>query len=241
MVKILVGHEEAVFHINIGLLHKSTFLAQHGLPKARPSTAPPDVIAEREPSTPPSETSIFVDDASQFTVGSDDERAIDLTHDDADYELKGQFYYTRDAFEIFLRHLHDALPVVPTNQNQCRSLLRAYALAARYEVCELQNHIIDVLQKYYLQYSIPITDLIFVIESWTSNAETRLVSYLIEQAAYEMASNWEKYQKDNGELEVLFAGDHKRIVKCLFQAAMQHAKPNSSADPAKDKRNYRHG
>jgi len=238
ILKILVGDEEAMFKINEGLLQGTSFFAEHG--RRPPRASVPVRQAPATPTTPPNQAGLFFDDVSEHTVDSDDEAVtIDLTDSDADYELKGKFYYSRDAFNIFVRHLNEAPPITPKNQEGCWSLFKAYALAQHYNVELLQNHVIDALQKYYIQNTVPITDVIFAVQHWGDNVDCFLVSYLVAQAGYEIASDWASYRGDNVELVALFQSGNKGIIEELFRAAMDHTKPNPSADPAKYKRNWR--
>ena len=203
------------------------------MPQA-PSTPRP------EPATPPNQSGLFFDNVLKCTVDSDDDAVtIDLTDPDADYVLRGKFYYSRDAFNIFLRHLNDALPVTPKHQEDCWSLFKAYALAQHYNVELLQNHVIDALQKFYAQNTIPITDVVYAVQHWGDSVDCFLVGYLVAQTGFEMASDWAKYRGENKELVALFQSGNKVIIEELFRAAMDHSKPNPSADPAKHKRNWR--
>lgn len=200
--------------------------------------APP--TPRQEPTTPPNQSGLFFDNVSDYTVDSDDDAVtINLTDPDADYELKDKFYYSRDAFNIFVRHLNDALPIAPKSQEECWSLFRAYALAQHYNVEELQNKVIDALQKFYALNTIPITDVIYAVQHWGDSVDSFLMAYLVAQTGYEMASDWAKYRGENKELVALFQSGHKVILEELFRAAMDHTKPNPSADPAKHKRNWR--
>jgi len=238
ILKILVGDEEAMFKINEGLLQGTSFFAEHGRRAPRPVRQAPTTPAT--PTTPPNRSGLFFDNVSEHTVESDDEAVtVDLTDSDADYELKGKFYYSRDAFNIFVRHLNEAPPVTPKDQEGCWSLFKAYALAQHYSVELLQNQVIDALQKFYVQNTIPITDVIYAVQHWGDNVDCFLVSYLIAQAGYEIALDWARYRGDNHELVALFQSGNKGIIEELFRAAMDHTKPNPSADPAKHKRNWR--
>ena len=231
-----------MFKINEGLLQGTSFFAEHGKPRPRlagppPPQAPP--TPHQEPVTP-NRSSLFFDDASEYTIDSDDRAAtVDLTDSDADYELKGKFYFSRDAFNIFVRHLNEALPVTPKNQDDCEALFKAYALAQHYNVELLQNQIIDALQKFYAQNTIPVTDVIYAVQHWGDSVDCFLVAYLVAQAGYEMASDWPKYRADNRETTSLFRSGHNTIIEELFRASMEHTKPLPSADPAKHKRNWR--
>lgn len=103
----------------------------------------------------------------------------------------------------------------------------------------MQNKVIDALQKFYALNTIPITDVIYAVQHWGDSVDSFLMAYLVAQTGYEMASDWAKYRGENKELVALFQSGHKVILEELFRAAMDHTKPNPSADPAKHKRNWR--
>lgn len=239
--KILVGEDEALFIVHKGSLEKTSFFDEHGKPKPKPPnqpTQPPGSVP-----TPNQNTAdfLFPDDESQYTTAQDDRSSetIDLTDEDADYILKGKFYYSRDAFTILIRHLNEALPRTPTNEDDCVSLFKAYALAQHYRADKLQNEIIDALQRFYSQTTIPISHLIYVVNHWGDSVDCFLVGYLVAQAAYEMATDWPRYRGENDEIRELFASGRKVILEQLFQAAMQYAKPSPTSDPARHKRDWR--
>lgn len=239
--KILVGEEEALFIVNEGLLQPTTFFAQHGKPKPKTPSQPPQQ-PEPDPNAPRNAADIvFPDDESQHAAGEDERSSdvVDLTDENADYILRDKFYYSRDAFAILIRHLNDALPPTPNNQDECISLFKAYALAQRYRAEQLQNEIIDALQRFYLQTTIPVSDLIYLINHWGDEVDCFLAGYLIAQAAYEMACDWPKYRGENSEIMELFGSGRKVILERLFQAAMQYGKPTPSSDPARHKRDWR--
>lgn len=169
---------------------------------------------------------------------NDDGELIDLTDNDSDYELKGRFFYCRKAFELFIRHLHNAELMVPSDQLGCQSLFQAYALAETYDLNSLQDAIIRKLQVYYREYTIPITDLIYVINNWPANMKNNLLSYLMAQVGFEMATGRVGYLSTNKEVEKLFSSNNPSIIEHLFQAVLQHAKPEKSADPSKATRRW---
>ena len=154
---ILVGEEEAKFSIHTGLLQRTSFFAKEGQPKDKP-----DPKADRE--TPTSvhnsardttaEPSFFLPEREQ-TVNSEQDAPpiIDLVDANADFVLKGKFYFSRDAFNVFSMYLNDALPINPATSGDCEALFKTYALATRYDAGELQDQIIDSLQAYYMHLS----------------------------------------------------------------------------------------
>lgn len=179
-------------------------------------------------------------DASERTVNlEDDVNIIDLTINDADFVLKGKFFYTRDAFAIFVRSLNDAAPLKPKNGEDCRALFKAYAIAQQYDAEDLQNQVIGALQSFYSENTIPISDILYLIRHWGDTIDCFLAGYLVAQAAYEMASDWPNYRADNVDVVQLFGGRTKVITEQLFQAAMQYANSTEKQDPAKQKRAWR--
>lgn len=243
-MKILVGEEEALFKINEGFLQGTSFFAEHGPPKAhreKPTahTLPIRAVPEHGNEQGVHAEELLFNDNETIDSDADDIVTVDLTDDDADYVLRGKFYYTRDAFAILIGHLHEALPKAPKDHDGCNALFRAYALAQYYQVDLLQNHIIDALQKYYSYTTIPISDVVYLINHWGDNVNYLLAGYVVAQTGFEWAQNWAEYRKENPNIVDLLASPHKTIIEALIQASMQYTKVTPTADPAKHKRDWR--
>lgn len=233
ILKIVIGDEEAIFNVNEGLLQSTSFFQKE---RRLPQKSSKPLAENMGRASVDSEAS----DLSERTIHPDESvNTIDLTIDDADFVLKGRFYYTRDAFAIFVRSLNDAAPFKPQNGDDRRSLFKAYALAQQYDAEVLQNQVISALQSFYAENTIPVSDVLYLIQHWGDTVECFLAGYLVAQAAYEMASDWPKYRADNEDVVQLFGGGTKIITEQLFQAAMQYANPAEKQDPAKQKRAWR--
>lgn len=226
-----------MFPINEGFLQRTTFYAKHGPPKRHNPKQKLLVRAERPSIQHDTSDSVFNKDRSQ-TI-EDENITIDLTDTDADYHLKGKFFYCREAFTLLLQHLHNAELELPKAQDGCKALFKAYALAIYYDIEPLQNDVIKTLQKYYTTNMIPITDLIYVIDHWGDNVDTNLANYIVAQVGFEMAQDWTRFRAENDEITDFLGGGNRVVIEEVFRAAMQHAKPQTSNDPAKDKRNWR--
>lgn len=232
-----------MFNVNEGLLQPTSFFAKHGryCRQSSSSTSKAARQLKADPSDELNGEGMFVSDKRSPTVepGNDNTAPIDLTAQDADFVLKGEFYFTREAFKRFVRSLNDAPPIKPKTEDDCKSYLQAYALAQHYDFEPLQNQVIDALQSFYGTYMIPITDIMYLIEHWGDKIDCFLASYLVAQAAFEMASNWEMYRANNQSIEELFASGKKVILEQLFQNAMLYMKSNAKGDPSKDRRSWR--
>lgn len=249
VLKILVGEQRAPFNVNEGLLQSTSFFAKHGSPARKSKTVvkPKREITPHREITPKREVSeesqadrqqsagLFRSGEREHTATAEESMTIDLTmDDDADYVLKGFHFYTREAFAIFVRSLNDAPLVKPKDQQDCRALFQAYALAQQYDTESLQNQVIDTLQSYYVANAIPITDVMYIVEHWGEEIDCFLAAYLVAQAGFEMSQDWTNYRKDNCEIVDLFASGKNAILEQLFSAAVQSRK-----DPAKEKRAWR--
>lgn len=225
-----------MFNIHGELLQGTLFFAEHGEPPAKTLHRLQEKAETR--GTPRSDVAdrLFMNDDGNNNKTSN---IVDLTDEDAHYTLKGKFYYSRDAFDTLVGYLYRISPQTLRDQEDCTSLFKAYALAQHYEVYGLQNQIIDSLQQFYSKNIIPIGDILYVIDHWGDNVECFLMAYLIEQAAYEMAVDWNRYRSENEEVVALFSSGHKVILEQLFQASMKYAKPIPTADPARHKRDWR--
>lgn len=231
IIKIIVGDEEAVFFVHEGLLRPTTFFAKHGHSRREH----PDVAQERDQDD---EHTMFVNEGQNEALRATN-NSIDLTNPDADYELKDKFFYRRDAFDVFVSHLSGATLKTPQSQEECTTLFRTFALGQEYGVSDLQNNVIEALQKYYLGHTIPITDLIWVVDRFGDDPTVKLVSYLIAQSGYDMGCKWQRYENENPELDLLLASGKKRVLKKLFEACAIHAVPAKNGDPARSKNNWR--
>jgi len=238
MCKILVGDEESRFYINEALLQSTTFYAKHGLPKRHDIERPQSVVPAQQLSIQHDGSDLLFEKDRSQTVENDGV-LIDLTDSDADYKLKGKFFYCRKAFALFVDHLYNAEIATPKESDGCRALFKAYALATCYNIEALQNDIIKILQKYYTINMISITDLMYVIDHWGDKVNTNLASYLVAQVGFEMAQDWTRFRTENDELTDFLGSANRVVIEEVFRAAMQHAKPQSSNDPAKNKRNWR--
>lgn len=235
-----MGQDEAVFHVNEGFLQRTTFYAKHGPPRRHDLERPTrPTTQDRYTETRTEDPALFFSEGRSQTIDDEENGPIDLTDTDADYELTGKFYYCRDAFAIFIRHLHNAEPETPKDQVECRALFKAYALATYYDLEDLQNDIIKTLQRYYMSHMVPITDLMYVIDHWGDNVNTNLAAYLVAQTGFEMAQDWIRYRAENDETGIFLTSKNGVVIEEVFRAAMQHAKPQSSNDPAKNKRDWR--
>lgn len=239
ILKIDVGDEEARFNVNEGLLQSTSFLAKEKRNREADGDPPRKPSNENTRQSEDTRASYFSDTSERTIDPNEEVPTIDLTTNGADFVLKGKFCYTREAFAIFVRSLNDALPRKPQNQEDCRALFEAYALAQEYDFEKLQNEVIEALQNFYIEHTIPATDILYLIEHWGDKAECFLAGYLIAQTAYEMASDWSTYSTNNRELKQLFAGGAGVIVEHLFQAVAQYVKPGKGEDPAKQKRFWR--
>lgn len=243
---ILVGGEEAKFTLHTALLERTAFFEVHGQPEPKPKQSHNDIT----PAPHTSSAQDTVGKAAEFLFPSREQieeseaevpktnPVIDLV-EDADYTLADEFYYSRDSFNIFYRHLNDAAPSTPTDSDGCESLYKAYALARLYKVRDLQNEIIGALQAFFSQNTIPITDLIYIVNRFPMACT--LYQYILAQVAYEMACDWGKFRQDNRQVVQLFSSGKEgaAVIESLFEAAMGYAKPLDSADPAKHKRSWR--
>lgn len=219
------------------MLERTKFFEIHGPPKHK--EPPREAVA----STPAGQESqgkaaefLFSDRGGTEETVPDEPMIIDLV-ENADYILQEKFYYSRDAFNIFYRHLNDAPPATPKNSEDCEALFKAYALALCYAVTKLQNEIIGALQTFYSQNTIPMTNLIFVINRFETDCP--LYQYLMAQAAFEMSCDWRKFREENKEVMRVFGSGESEAVESLFEAVMVYTKPLDSADPAKHKRSWR--
>lgn len=235
---ILVGDEETKFQPYTGLLERTKFFDVHGPPKVKEpvrETAQAASAQEKEQSN--AADFLFSDREMTEETEVPEPTVIDLRDEDADYVLQNKFCYTRDAFNIFYRHLNDAPVATPKDSDECEDLFKAYALAQCYDVPKLQNEIIGALQTFYTQNAVPVSHLIFAVNRF--KPDCMLYQYLVTQVAYEMACDWDKFRKENKNVMKVFESKDTKVIERLFEAVMNYTKPLDSADPAKHRKSWR--
>ncbi len=107
------------------------------------------------------------------TKAEDDVESTRYRHeDDADrdeftpvYYLEGHRYHPA-AFEIVVNWLYHQNPDTPKTQDEYTTVMRAYLLALRYRIIELQDAGIDYMRQHHREFSARFVDLISWLESY---------------------------------------------------------------------------
>lgn len=237
MCKILVGEGEACFLVNEGYSQTTSFFAKHGPPK-RHSANPLEnqtLPRHRSPTVDSTGSDLFFPEQTTQPPQEAVESSVDLTDTDADFELRGQFFYCRSTFVLFVDYLHGKDLKMPEDEDACECLFKLYALAQYYDVRSLRTAIIQKLQSYYVKNQIPLTHVIFIANNWPNDAETGLSTYLIAQFAYELAISRKEGRSIGEEMAVLFTDANIGLARRILEVVLQYANPGDSVDPAKNK------
>ena len=139
------------------------------------------------------------------------------------------------AFNVLVKWLYNQRPETIQYKQEKKVLLRAYRLALRYNAYGLQNLIIEGFREFHQDSAVEFEDLL-----WLAHREkirTPFIQYLLEQTAYEIATNgFESFITENEMFQKTFANNTlPKIQFDILRRVARHAEvaANMLKDPAK--------
>ncbi|KAK5046390.1 hypothetical protein LTR84_008191 [Exophiala bonariae] len=214
---IVVGPKRVPFHIHPIQLSSTAFFEVHGDPKTTVMTrdgGSSEATLSRH-ATPASEVKEEPGSRSP-TLGPRSENDTE-----PHYHLIGQAY-TAEAFEMIVKWLYNQPPSVPQTREECKIALRAYLLALRYQICGLQDHMIDNFRKYHQQYNVMFKDLQWLINRLGNSVNcynVPLIRYLAHQIAYEInADGYARFLDSNDDFFVFLTNGDQPIRALVFES-----------------------
>lgn len=165
----------------------------------------------------------------------EDELESNRTPSAAVYHLEGSAYHA-PAFDIVCDWLYNVPPIPPPGRTECRNLLRAYVLALRYEIVDLQDALVDCLRKHHRTWNIEFEDL-----TWFSNRvgdqkarTTPLLKYMVEQVAWEVSEHsFATFAAGNPSFRTFLTTGDRPIRTMLFEALAEISRPQTKrVEPA---------
>lgn len=119
-----------------------------------------------------------------------------------------------DAFTTFTQYLYNKHPRRPRNLDECKILIRSYALALQYQVAPLQNKIVDCLRQFHQEVDFNIDMFAYLMNRVPD--PNKLMDYFIAQMAYDIAhKGWEEF-KENNMFILYFIADYSRPLRLQF-------------------------
>lgn len=151
------------------------------------------------------------------------------------YHLEGKVYEPA-AFEVLVNYLYNSPPTMPASREQCKTLLKAYVLALRYRVEDLQDLIIDCFRSYHREFHVYFEDLIWLVNRVgddEAGCMVPMVVYLVQQVAFEIAAEgFATFAQNNTFIDIFLVRGDRQLRKVLFEAMAAVARGGAPRDPA---------
>ncbi len=251
-IPILVGENEDAFHVHYTFLEKTAFFQEHGDPVFGQTPAPsqaatPDPEQPTMSSPALSEATIVADNAEVKMEGADcDNMETETTPTFSApqmaeipvYRLRG-LCYDPAAFEIIVNFLYNQRPATPLHRNDFKTFRKAYILALRYQMHELQDHLVGCFREFHAHYTLNFDDVTWFTNRIPGNdvvvCQVPLVQYLVDQCAFEVyREGYDEFVRRNHGFELFLSHGDRPLRNELFKAMARITRNNHPADPAVD-------
>lgn len=194
---ITVGPDRVVMNIHEALLQtKTSFFTVHPVPNGTVITSPApngetpikeeaDNGANVTPENSPAKAKAADDTtkAAESVEGTDGPETGEIK---SAYDLPTARV---DAFQVFVKWLYNTKPDTPESPNGCKNLIQAYLLALKYSAFPLQDLIVDCIRRYLSATNLDFDSLfIYLLNRHGDDPECKLMRYLIDQTAYDIAT-----------------------------------------------------
>ncbi|KAL9623885.1 MAG: hypothetical protein Q9160_001877 [Pyrenula sp. 1 TL-2023] len=239
VLTIIVDKTEREFHIHAATLEKqSKFFQIEEKYGSREQLRDVSVKRPRVEETVEGQTegSVKVENDRSETEAGDEHEERPRTRKMANYFLP---HVKADAFATFTRFLYNKSPRRPEGMADCKSLIRSYLLALQYEVCPLQNKIVDRLREFHTGFDFNIDGFAYLMnrqppldpknkhEIVTNN----LMQYFIAQMAFDIATKgFDEFVDQNGFFEFFIAHNDRPLRLAFVQELTMHAHEVSRLD-----------
>ncbi|KEF54437.1 uncharacterized protein A1O9_09604 [Exophiala aquamarina CBS 119918] len=242
---ILVGQDRTPFHVHPTTLAKTGFFEVHGHP---PTAAEKEhrlqlgrASATLGMGTPPTELKQEPgrsrSSSRSSTVNAEQRSPINAASNSTleDYHLVNHVFEPA-AFEVIVKWLYNQPPGVPGNRGQCKTLLRAYALALQYSIDGLQDAIVENFRIYHQDFDLNFDDLVWFINRFGDDLSYRavpMVIYLADQTAYELTTHgYDKFVAKNQFFQRFLTTGDRPLRAIIFEALVNLARAPQAVDPA---------
>src|ERR1700744_1023978 len=168
-IQILVGDRREPFHVHYRVLEKTAFFEVHGYPTT-PETPRPSPSRQATMNSPvPSDGTLGTNEVDIKLEEAEDER-IDSAEaalsasapvTPLTYTLKG-IVYDPEAFEVIVNSLYSEHPNTPAHRAELRTLRKAYVLALKYRMEQLQDDIVECFRNFHVGYTVHFEDLLWL-------------------------------------------------------------------------------
>jgi hypothetical protein len=241
-LQIIVGTEKEPFHVHISHLERTAFFEVHGRPLMATLGSPTRTASTvRDGTASPVPVNLKLENSDEATgLDNENNQQIDAVATPV-YHLEG-LGYEPGAFEVVVDWLYNQPPEFPKTRSACRTLLRSYVLALRYQIVELQDCIVDSVRNYHREFTVVFEDLVWIINRIGESEAIHnipMVKYLIDQCAWEIhVQGYRSFVLHNPLFEPFLAMGDRPIRKVLFEA-MAEVSRESRIDPAAGPNRYR--
>ena len=186
VLSITVSINNTHFYVHEALLRQWTIFFQlhttrngRTIKKAKQRTSEEPVRVKNE------ESSAALIEIPESGTTAADENVESEVSVHVDYHLETRF---DEAFAILFQWLYNTNPKAPKNSKECRTLIQTYLIAQCYGAPGLQNLVLDRIRAYHSGHTVEFDYLfIYLLNRLGGDQDCRLVTYFVDQIAYEIA------------------------------------------------------
>jgi hypothetical protein len=244
-IPILVGPQQEAFYVHYAFLEKSKFFELHPRPSFTPS------LSRIGPLNSPalSETTLAADESATTPIKEEAGQDTRMSNDDAastfttvpntsiqPIQLIGSLYDPA-AFGIIVANWYNMPPVTPRDRKDFMVHRKAYILALRYGLVELQDDLVDCCRNFHTRFNVQFDDLMWfaqrVAKEEIKACYNPMVRYLIDQVVYEILTHgYSEFVSANYSFEVFLINDKHVLRKWIFSTMASAATIRNRLDPA---------